>query len=205
MKRILTRILCLAAVLIVGVMPLACADGNYGYFYVKTSNGKSLNVRRDAYKGDNIIAQIPYRSYVLVYEYNNNNTWAYIEAENPNGSGTIKGWVQRSFLVSNDPGKYSPSQTPSQPTSVKTIDDINSVAKAIKPLNASYFTVIQTTKATNYVHLRVFPDTNAVYTGAYLCDTQIEVLAESKIWAQVRILDDGKVGFILKSCVAPTI
>lgn len=72
-------------------------------------------------------------------------------------------------------------------------------------MNASYFTVIQTTKATNYVHLRVFPDTNAVYTGAYLCDTQIEVLAESKIWAQVRILDDGKVGFILKSCVAPTI
>ncbi len=200
MKRILTRILCLAAVLIVGILPLACADGNYGYYYVKTGNGKTLNVRSAAYKADNVIAQIPYRTKVLVYTYNANKTWAYIETQTAS-AGVIKGWVQNSFLVSKDPGKYTPSGD-SGTTGVKTINDINNVAKAIKVLDTSYYTVIQTTKATNYVHLRVFPDTNAVFTAAYLCDTEIEVLAESKTWAQVRIVEDGKVGFILKSCVA---
>ena len=202
MKR-LAQIVCLVAALIIGILPvLACAETNYGYYYVKTSNGKSLNLRSEAYKADNVVAQLPYRTQVLVYEYNAKKTWAYVEAKNPNGSGTVKGWVQTSFLVKKDPGAYKPSGDSGDVT-VKTIDDINRAAKAIKVLDTSYFTVIKTTKATNYVHLRVFPDTNAVFTGAYLCDTEIEVLAESKTWAQVRIVEDGKVGFILKSCVTP--
>ena len=203
MKKTFIRILCLAAVLLIGLLPMTVAGAN-SYYYVKTSNGKSLNLRSDAYKGDNVIAQLPYRSYVLVYQKSNDKNWGYIEVDNPNGSGTLKGWVQMSFLTKNDPGKYQPKKDdPVDP--VTTINDINKAAKAIKVLDESYETVIQTKKATNYVHLRVFPDTNAVYTGAYLCDTEIEVLAESKTWAQVRILEDGKVGFILKSCVAPVV
>ena len=199
MKKTMVRVLCLMAVLMIGILPVISANAS-AYYYVKTSNGRTVNVRTDAYKGDNIICRIPYRSYVLVYSYNAKKTWAYIECDNPNGAGTVKGWVMTSFLSKKDPGKYVPSG--SGDTSA-TVADINKVAKAIKVLDTPYTTVIKTQKATNYVHLRMFPSTSAVYTGQYLCDTEIEVLAESKTWAQVRIVADGKVGYILKSCVTP--
>lgn len=201
MKKTLVRIICLTLIFIIGILPLAAA-ANQGYFYIKTGNGKGVNVRTDPFKASgNVVTTIPYRSYVLVYQYNSNKTWAYIEAQNPHGKGTVKGWVQKSFLSRKDPGKYTPVKP--DPTQEVTLADINKACKAIKTLKTPYTTVIQTQKATNFVHLRMFPDTNAVFTAQYLCDTEIEVLAESKTWAQVRILEDGKVGFILKSCVAP--
>ena len=204
MKKSFVRILCLAAVLVFALMSVSYA-ANYGYFYVKTGNGKTLNVRSSPLKAgnSNIIARINYRSYVLVYQYNDNGTWAYIEVTNPTGSGTIKGWVQASFLVSYDPGPYNGGSGSSSTTSDITFDQINNAAKAMTVLTNSYQTVIQTKNPANYVHLRWFPSTSAVYSGAYLCGTAIEVLAESNTWAQVRVLADGKVGFILKSCVTP--
>lgn len=202
MKKNLIRLACLVLVLMAGMMAVASAAE--GYFYVKTGNGKTLNLRTDPWKADNVVTKLPYGAYVLVYQYNDNGTWAYIECDNPYGGGTVKGWVQTSFLVPYYPGSYNPpAPTPVPAPTVTTIDDINRAAKAIKTLDVPYTTVIQTKKATNYVHLRMFPDTNAVYSGAYLCDTPIEVLAESRTWAQVRVLDDGKVGFILKTCVSP--
>ena len=198
MKKNLVRILCVVMVLMIGILPLASARS---YKYVKTANGKTVNVRSNPWKDGtrNVICRLNYGAMVLVYEYNSNKTWAYIEADNPDGSSTtVKGWVQASFLVSSNPGKY----VPTDPTLTTTVADLNKVAKAIKVLSASYTTEITTKKAASYVHLRVFPDTNAVYTGQYLRGTQIEVLAESNTWAQVRIVADGKVGFILKSCVA---
>lgn len=201
MKKTFIHLLCMVLVIMLGLLPLLSVSADSrGYRYVKTSNGKTVNLRSDPWKADNVITRLPYRSYVLVYETSKDRTWSYVEAQNPNGSGTVKGWVQSSFLVSRDPGKYQPDD-PDDPSETTTLADINRVAKAIKTLSESYYTVIKTKKAANYVHLRMFPDTNAVYTGAYLRDTEIEVLAESKTWAQVRIVEDGKVGFILKSCV----
>lgn len=119
-------------------------------------------------------------------------------------SGVLEGYVLSSFLVRKDPGPYKGRVNPTpDPVQDLTLDSLNRTAKAIKVLDVPYFTVIQTKKATNYVHLRWFPDTNAVYSGAYLRNTEIEVLATSKNWAQVRVVEDGKVGFILMSCVAP--
>lgn len=198
MKKLLVRALCLMAVLVLAiasVTTVASADDR-AYKYVKTANGKSLNVRANPWKEQgNIVATVPYRAYVLVYQYSDNRTWAYIEAEHG-----VKGWVATSFLVNKDPGPYKPVNPDEPDTSVSAL---NKVAKAIKVLDNPYVTVIQTKKATNYVHLRWFPDTNAVYSGAYLRNTEIEVLATSKTWAQVRIVEDGKVGFILMSTVAP--
>lgn len=204
MKKIVLRTLCLLAVAILALVPLfAQADGNYGYFYVKTDNGKTVNLRSDPWKGDNVIARIPYRSLVLIYEYSENGVWAYVETDNPNkSSGTLKGWIQASFLVRNDPGKYNPGGGGGGSSSGEpTFGEINSAAKAMRLVENPYITVIKTKKAGNLVHLRWFPSTYAAYSGAYLCDTEIRVLALSKTWAQVEIVEDGHVGFILRSCV----
>lgn len=198
MKRTMPCILCAVLALMLALLP-ALALANYGYYYVKTGNGKTLNVRTEPRADAKVVSKIPYRSIVLVYEYTENGTWAYIETDNPKSSGTVKGWVNTSYLVSYDPGPYKGSGGGT--TEEPTFSDINGAAKALKILAEPMNTVIKTKKAANLVHLRWFPSTSACYSGAYLANTEIKVLAMSKSWAQVEVLEDGHVGFILRSCV----
>lgn len=209
MKKLSVRMLCLVLVLMFAALSTASAATTNvrEYKYIKTNSGIALNVRSDPWKAENnIVTSLPYGSLVLVYQYSDNGTWAYIEGQRPGHTGTVKGWVSSTYLVKNDPGKYVPPVDPTPtpaPSSNKTFDAVNNAAKALKVLSVPYTTVIQTKNATNYVHLRWFPNTNAVYSGAYLRNTPIIVLAESNDWAQVQIVSDGKIGFIIKSCVAP--
>lgn len=203
MNKVLCRVLCLAMAMMILFTVGASAST---IRYVKTGDGKNLNVRSDPWKAaDNVIDKIPYRMKVEVTEYTAGNVWAKVRVSWK--SGVLEGWVLSSFLVKNDPGPYKGNSGSSSttPSTDLTLTSLNNTAKAIKVLDAPYFTVIQTQRATNYVHLRWFPDTNAVYSGAYLCNTEIEVLATSKTWAQVRIVEDGKVGFILMNNVAPVV
>lgn len=197
----LTRVLCVVLAALLMAAPLAglAAVKDRGYYYVKTEDGNGLNLRTEPRKADNnFLVKLPYRASVLIYEFNSNKTWAFVEAQNPEGSGTVKGWVMTSYLVSTDPGPYKGK---TEPTGEQVFNDINNAAKALKVLEVPYYTVIKTKVATNFVHLRWFPSTSACYSGAYLAGTEIRVLAESKTWAQVEIVETGLVGFILKSCV----
>jgi len=201
MKKTFFCIICLAAVMMMAFTTVASAATTW---YVKTPNGKSVNVRSAPYKAEgNVVDQIPYGMMVEVVDFTARDLWAQVRVSWK--GGVLEGYIQTSFLVDKKPAAYKETKTDSKDTQAtdETLASLNKVAKAIKVLEQPYTTVIQTKVATNYVHLRWFPDTNAVYSSAYLCNTEIEVLAESKTWAQVRILDDGKVGFILKSCVAP--
>lgn len=200
MKKNLVRSLCLAIVLIMALLPVM-ASAN-GYYYVKTGNGRGLNVRKSAGIDGKVICSIPYRALVLVYEYSPNYTWAYIEADNPKQPGaTVKGWVSTSYLVKNDPGPYKGGS--GKVTEEPTFSQINSAAKRLVILDEPYKTVIQTKKITNQVHLRWFPCTRAAFSGEYYCNTEIRVLAISKTWAQVEVVEDGHVGYILADNVAP--
>ncbi|MDO4483099.1 MAG: SH3 domain-containing protein [Clostridia bacterium] len=190
MKKRIVAIACLVALLMASIIPMASAAE---HFFVKTGNGRTLNLRADCCKGDNIVGHLPYGREVVLYEYNANRTWAYVE------SGNLKGWVQTSFLSKTNPGAYVPQ--PGKEGTVKgghSFKEINTAAKAIKVLDEPYDAVVKTHRAASLVHLRMFPDKNAAYTGLYLADTELEVLAQSKTWAQVRVKEDGKVGFLLR-------
>lgn len=208
MKKALVVTLCLVLVAAV-LLPCVSLAQNYGYYWIK--KGRSfLNVRSTAEKiGDNygdpysnIVDRVSSSDSVLVYEFNYNGTWAYIEGRRYEGNGTTKGWVMASLLQRTRPS--DDPVDPVDPTQDDSFTNINKAAKALKVLDDPYMTVIKTQKATNLVHLRWFPDTNAAYNGAYLCDTEILVLAQSKTWSQVQIVEDGHVGYILTRCVAET-
>lgn len=207
MKKALIVTLCLILVAAV-MLPCISLAENYGYYWIKAGR-HFLNVRSTAEKiGDNrsdpnnnIVDLVSASDCVLVYEFNYNRTWAYIEGRRYEGNGTTKGWVMASLLQKSKPDP-NPNPSPVDPTADDSFTTINKAAKALKLLDEPYITVIKTQKATNLVHLRWFPDTNAAYNGAYLCDTEIEVLAQSKTWTQVRVVEDGHVGFILTRCVA---
>ena len=214
MKKFLVKLLCLMAVLAL-LLPMAGALANDGEFltrYVKTDNGKGLNLRFDANKNADIIEVLPYGMEVTIIEVNDNATWGHVSMERPNGKGfgdVIDGWVMMSFLSKTKPGKYTPPKK-QEPVGTEeegpSFSDVNTAAKVIKYLEESYQAVIKTKNPANYVHLRWFPSTSANYIQKYLCDTPITVIAESRTWAQVIIEEEGfpaYVGFILRNNVDP--
>ena len=72
--------LSLIALVMVAVMCTpVIALGGTNIFYVDTANKKSLNMRSDCTMGDNIIASIPYRAEVTVYEFLAGDAWARVE------------------------------------------------------------------------------------------------------------------------------
>ena len=112
------------------------------------------------------------------------------------------GWVSTSFLVSSNPGAYQKKEPEKKEEPVADLNaTLNNVTAKIKYLETPYEAVIKTSRPTNFVHLRWYPDTNARYIEKYLCDTEILVLAESAKWAQIQIVEDGYIGFILKANV----
>ena len=76
--------LSLIALVMVAVMCTpVIALGGTNIFYVDTANKKSLNMRSDCTMGDNIIASIPYRAEVTVYEFLAGDAWARVEYNGP--------------------------------------------------------------------------------------------------------------------------
>lgn len=190
----LVSILCAAILMISLLIPaMGLAEQTA---WVKTGNGKGLNIRKEPSKNGEIIKSLPYRTQLIVHEFQNG--WALVEPAD--WSMSNPGWVSTSFLVYSDPGPYVKPNPDPEPTPTAELDAV--VAK-IKYLDEPYEAVIKTSRPTNYVHLRWYPDTDARYISRYLCDTQILVLAESSKWAQVQIVEDGYVGFILRNNVDP--
>ena len=192
----IVSILCLAALLVTFMIPFTAASAET-YAWVKTGNGKPLNMRAEPTTNSQIVGSLKYRTKVIVHQ--SENGWALVEPVDWSRSNPA--YVSTQFLSYTDPGPWK-GKTTDEPAG-PTYEDIDAAVKAIKVVEP-YLAVIKTTRPTNYVHLRWFPNTSARYIAKYLCDTEIEVLAESKTWAQVRIVEDGYVGFILKSCVDPT-
>lgn len=192
MKKIIS-ILCAALLIMSLLLPaMSLAEQTA---WVKTGNGKPLNMRSTP--NGEIIRKIDYRTQLIVHEYQNG--WALVEPADYSMSNPA--WVSTNFLVYSDPGPYVPSRKDDPEPTIN--DALDAVVAKIKYLDEPYEALIKTSRPTNYVHLRWYPDTNARYISRYLCDTEIRVLAESAKWAQVQIVEDGYIGFILRNNVDP--
>lgn len=201
MKKTLAWILCLSILMVLFMAPLTTASAN-SYMYVNSyKNGRSVNLRSEAKAGDNIEAQLPHRAYVLVYQYNKQHTWAYIEATNPNGKGTVKGWISVEFLSKKDPGPFKKPE----PAPEEVLANLGKVCAKIKPVDVPYTAEITTKNPTALVHLRWFPDTSAKYRDAFPRGTVVTVIAKGGKWTQVIYTpidtEEQHVGFVLSDNV----
>ena len=101
MKRMLTMVAALVLVLCTFVTG-AMADTT---MYVRTGNGKTLNVRSEPNTGDNVIYRFQYGQEVIV-AYHLGNGWSCVRLA---GAFDQDGYVMTKFLVNEKPGKYVPS------------------------------------------------------------------------------------------------
>ncbi len=200
MKRALTVML-LVALIVTMLMPtMAFAMSNPNSRFVKTGNGKPLNVRSGPGTNNEVFFKLPYGTQVEVID--TQGDWCLIRPYDKNlwsqAGNSTNMWVMKSFLVTKNPGPWKKPE-PDTPT----YEEVDAALRQLKLLESPVLAVIVTSRPTNYVHLRWVPSTNARFSAQYLAGEQVLVLAQSKTWSQVVDLTDGRVGFILTNNVNP--
>lgn len=205
MKRLIALVLCLCTIVVLGITPAMAGAADRSYQYVNSyKNGLVVRLRPEPNTNNVEITKLPHRALVLVYEYNPQHTWAYVEAENPNGSGTVKGWISTEFLSARDPGPWRGNPQP-DPVVEDQLATLSAVCAKIKPLYTSRVGEIVTKNPTALVHLRWFPNTSAKYLDAFPRGTIVTVIAKGGLWSQVIYTPAGTnethVGFVLSENV----
>ncbi len=184
-------------------LPAALAEDNTpdphsGYYYVKTGNGKGLNVR-DGING-NVVGSLKYGTRIYVDTFTTPD-WALITYgyNKPGyGYGEYAAWVSTRYLTRTNPGKYSPDDSSSGSTGLSSI---NTIFRTARQVAAPYYVVARPSRASGWVNLRWAPSTEAECITTCTQGKQLVVLAEMKDWYQVQDPATGMIGFIMSKYV----
>lgn len=195
-KKLLSLAL-IAMMLAMFIPSVASADS----WYVYTDDGKSLNVRSEPMKGNNVIGSLKYGESVSV-RMTMANGWAVIDWVH---ADNYVAYVQSRFLVNYKPApkssssssKSSSSKTSSSSSSgdTATISGINAEFKAAKQVTP-YTVVARPSRSTGWVNLRWAPTSGAELITKCYQGKELTVIAELKTWYQVEDPATGMIGFI---------
>ncbi len=194
-KKLLSLAL-IAMMLAMFIPSVASADS----WYVYTDDGKSLNVRSEPAKGNNVIGSLKYGESVSV-RMTMANGWAVIDWVH---ADNYVAYVQSRFLVNYKPAPKSTSKTTSTKTTSTSssssgskagIAGINAEFKAAKQV-PPYTVVARPSRASGWVNLRWAPATEAELITTCPQGKELTVIAELKSWYQVEDPDTGMIGFI---------
>lgn len=191
MKRTVSLILALSC-LIGCLCVFGTASADVETWYVKTGNGKSLNVRD--VNTEKIIGRLPYGSSVQVEYFT--GSWAIILW----GSyGDAK--VKKEFLVSKKPAAYSgPTNTSGTPLTdsalgSETVAGLNRQYSSLKYVESYNVRVVPDTR-TGTARLRWAPSKNSQLITLLPANYELEVLAANSNWLMVKEPVTGKIGYI---------
>ena len=174
MKKTLVAALLVAVLLCMAIAPAFAVVKDW---YSACPNGKPLNVRKYPTKESECIGKIPYGDIVGVDHITNG--WAMIVW------GSVDGWVQASLLSKTYPGK-KPVNPTSNTTSYKSFKFTD------------YTATVKPSRTTGTVTLYWVPSTEGTKLGLLHSGSEVNVLAETKTWAQVFDPEENKCGFVLQ-------
>ena len=162
--------------------------------YVKTGNGKTLNVRDIA--TNEVIGRLDYGASVGGEQISGG--WAFIVW----GSvGSAK--VMSKFLVSKDPGKYvgptAPDGTTLQDSALgsETVEGMNKQYSIMKYVQ-SYTVITVPANRTGTVNLRWGPSKNTNLVMKAPADYELTVLAESRNWLMCSDPATGRICYVAR-------
>ncbi len=184
MKTRLIRAAALACLLAL-LLP-ACALGATTY-YVKTANGKSLNLRNDCGTDADIIAQIPYGAAVNVFEFTESDYWAFVEY---NGK---RGYCMTRYLTRTKPASGGGSGSSGSSGNTGSSESFKAFQKA------DYVAVVVPSTPSGYVNLRWMPSKTAAVQATYRAGDTLLVLSQSSHWCQVYDAENGICGFMMRT------
>ncbi len=193
MKKMMSLVL--ALVIAAGcVCVIGTASAAIETMYVKTGNGKTLNVR-DIATGE-VIGRLNYGDRVGVTSYSGG--WAFIVW----GSvGDAK--VMKKFLTATDPGKFegptNEDGTVLQDSALgsETVEGMNKQYSAMKYVD-SYTVLAVPANRTGTVNLRWGPSKYTNLVMKVPADYELTVLAESKNWIMCSDPATGKICYVAR-------
>ena len=197
MKKTLSLILALAiAAGCLCIITTASAD--LETWYVKTGDGKGLNVR-DRETGEKITS-LPYGSAVQVEWFR--DQWAIIYWPDRDGAQVMK-----KYLVSYYPGKYDgPTDSKGNALSdsalgSETVNGLNTQYNSMQYVAAYTVRVVPDTR-TGTARLRWAPSKKSTLIMQLPANYELTVLASNSNWLMVQDPTSGKIGFIASKYTA---
>ena len=196
MKRFVSMMLVALTLMLAAFVPAAMAgeegpNAHAGYYYVKTGNGKGLNVRDNP--NGKVVGSLKYGTRVYVDAFSDSE-WALItyRYDNGHGKGDYAAYVSTRFLVRNNPGKYQGSSS------------ARSGAALTEKQVASPYTIVSRPVRTagGWVNLRRTPSTDAKVLEKCFAGKTLTVLAELDGWFKVEDLPTGIIGYISSKYVS---
>lgn len=195
-KRFVSMMLVVLTLMLAVFVPaaLACEEGpdeHAGYYYVKTGNGKGLNVRDNP--NGKVVGSLKYGTRVYVDAFADSE-WALITYRYDNGHGKndYAAYVSTRFLVHNNPGKFQGT------SSSKSANDVKRTEKTVAP----YTIVSRPVHATGWVNLRRTPSTDTKVLNRCYAGKTLTVLAELNNWLKVQDPATGVIGYISSKYVS---
>ncbi len=188
MKR--SAALVLVLVLALGLFSAAAAQT----MWVKTPNGKTVNVRADQF--GTVIGRLPYRATVDVID--EEDIWYIV-----NFNGT-QGYIKEAFLSETDPGPFkggSGSGSSSEPVfkdsalGSQTVDGLNKQYSTMNYVTPYTVRILPDTK-TGTARLRWAPSKNSTLLTLLPANYELTVLASNKNWLLVQDPASGSIGYI---------
>lgn len=194
LKKMFALVLILALVSVT-VPSFATAYGT-SIMYVKTENGKPVNVRSAPYKGDNVIGSVPYGNSVLVdWSYAGNDGWTRVVW------GSLgDGYIMSRFLVDYYPGQAPAASKESTEKTEK--QKLDSELKSEKDVAEPFYIAARPARASGWVNFRTGPSSTTARVRSLSDGTELIVQGETTNWYRCLDPQTGKAGYIFKKYTA---
>jgi len=200
-KWIVAAILSLALVLLAAS---ALADA----YWVKTGDGKTVNVRWEDGTNGSVMTRLKYGTKIDVITFTKGGTWALFTYDGPTLDGGHHygdAYVMAKFLVPYKPEPYSKSSSSSSSSSGQqqssgsgSMNALFSQARLVTP----YTVTVRPTRSSGQVNVRWAPSKGSTLLRGFPSDYQLTVLAElGTDWYQVQDPSSGAVGFLNKAYI----
>ena len=198
MKR---RHLITAIVMALALVLLAAAAMAETY-YVKTGDGKTVNVRYTDDTAHAVLAQLKYRTKVNVLAFTKGGTWALVTYDGKTLDGDNyygDAYIMAKYLVRYKPEPYSGGgKDKEKATDTSSLNALFSKAKIVEP----YRITVRPTRASGQVNVRWAPSKASTLLRAFPSGAELTVIAElGTEWFQVEDPDSGVVGFLNKAYI----
>ena len=198
MKKILAAALILCLMAALAVPALADTPWGTSIMYVKTENGKSVNVRSSPNLGDNVIGSAAYGHEVLVdWSYAGNDGWTKVV-----WGSMGDGYIMSRYLVDYKPGPYTPSKEQKEKDDAKAeLAKLNKELANEKAIAEPFYIAARPSRATGWVNFRIGPSTTTSRIRSLDGGKELIAIGETTNWYKARDPETDKVGYISKNYV----
>ena len=198
MKKILVSVLLLALLAALAVPALADTPWGTSIMYVKTENGKSVNVRSTPNLGDNIIGYAAYGHEVLIdWSYSGNDGWLKVV-----WGSMGDGYIMSRYLVDYKPGPYTPSKEQQEKDDAKAEQKkLEKELASEKTVAAPFYIAARPSRPTGWVNFRTGPSTSTARIRSLEGGKELIVVGETTNWYKAQDPETDKVGYISKNYV----